>query len=418
MTGSQHAYAGLKRALELTPDAVRSAVAAAGLRERRTAGSPLVDRWLLCAEAPGAEKHVVCDAGRHDPAALAIPALVQGDPDAVLEGLAITAYAVGAGRGHVYVSGDSAAMAAALAAAVELMTERGFLGANICGSDFSLEIEVYERPAASVCTEDMALIRALEGGRADPIPRATTPWGPGLFGRPTVISSAETLARVTAVLSAGSRSPEGAAHEGAADDEGAASRPATLCYTLAGDIVRPGVVEMPVGVTLRKLVYDAGGGVAAGAEFKAVQTGGVTGGWLPATALDLSADDEHLRAAGSALGSGSLVVADSRSCAVDLVRRSYAVIDDESCGLCVICREGTMQMAEMLTDITTGRGAGGDIDLLLELARNLALTGPCDWGKAAANPLLTALTHFRDEFEAHVNEKTCPAGVCPMDGGR
>jgi NADH:ubiquinone oxidoreductase subunit F (NADH-binding) len=375
---------------------------------------------------------VVCDAGRHDPVALAMPTLVERDANAVLDGLAITAYAVGASRGHLYVSGDCAAMVESLAAALAHMRERGFLGANILGSGFSLEIEVHELPAAAVCTEDMALVRSLEGGRADPLPRATTPWGPGLFGQPTVISGAETLAQVARVLSAGLRSPEGAAADdhaaggagpvagvrGAPGDDLAASRIGTLRYTLAGDVARPGVVQMPRGVTLRELICDVGGGVAAGTEFKAVQTGGVTGGWLPASALDLPADDEHLRAAGSALGSGSLVVADSRSCAVDLARRSYAVIDDESCGLCVVCREGTMQMAEMLADIASGRAAGADIDVLLELARSLSMTGPCDWGKAAANPLLTALAHFRDEFETHIQEKTCPAGVCPVGGGR
>lgn len=393
MTGSHHEYAGLLRALQLTPEAVRHELGAADVRERRTAGSPLVDRWLLCAEAPGAEKRVVCDAGRHDPVAFAVPTLVRDAPHVVLEGLVITAYAVSAGRGHVYVSGDSAEMVASLVAALAQMRERGFLGANILGSGFSLEIEVHELPAASVCTEDVALVRALEGLRADPIPRATASWGPGLFGLPTVISSAETLARVAAVLGGG-------------------RRPTTVAYTLGGDVARTGVVEMPVGVTLRELIYDAGGGIAAGAEFKAVQTGGVTGGWLPASALDLPADDEHLRAAGSTLGSGSLVVADSRSCAVDLVRRSYAAIVGESCGLCVICREGTMQIAEILTDMATGRGAHEDIDVLLELAGNLSLTSPCDWGKTAANPLLTALAHSRDEFQTHAHEKTCPAGVC------
>lgn len=407
MTGSHHEYAGLIRALQLSPAALRAEVGAADIRERRTAGSPLADRWLLCAEAPGPEKHVVCDAGRHDPVALAVPTLVERDAYAVLEGLVITAYAVGARRGHVYVSGDCAAMVASLAAALAHMKERGFLGASILGSGFSLEIEVHELPAASVCSEDMALIRALEGGRADPIPRATTPWGPGLFGQPTVISSAETLARVAAVLGAGPGSPYAAP-----------SGLTTLRYTLAGAVIRTGVVEMPVGVTLRELIYEAGGGVDSGVDFKAVQTGGVTGGWLPATALDLPADDEHLRAAGSSLGSGSLIIVGDYSCAVDLVRRCYAVIDDESCGLCVVCREGTMQMAEILTDIATGRGADEDIDVLLDLARNLSLTGPCDWGKTAANPLLTTLAHFRDEFEAHVHEKTCPAGVCSMDGGR
>jgi NADH:ubiquinone oxidoreductase subunit F (NADH-binding) len=407
VTESPHSYAGLIRALGLTPAAVRAEVAAADIRERRTAGSPLVDRWLLCADAPGAEKHVVCDAGRHDPVAFAVPTLVEIDANAVCEGLAITAYAVGASRGHVYVSGDCAAMVASLAAALAHMAERGFLGADILGSDFSLEIEVHERPAASVCSEDMALIRALEGRRADPIPRATTAWGPGLLGQPTVISSAETLARVATVLGAGSSSPDAAA-----------SGPVTLRYTLAGAVIRTGVAEMPLGVTLRELIYEAGGGVDPGVEFKAVQTGGVTGGWLPATALGLPADDEHLRAAGSSLGSGSLIVVGGHSCAVDVVRRCYAVIADESCGLCVACREGTMQMAEILADMTTGRGADEDIDVLLDLASNLSLTGPCDWGKAAANPLLTALAHFRDEFDAHVHEKTCPAGVCSMDGGR
>jgi len=433
MTRSHHAYAGLARALELSPAAARFLVATADLRERRTAGLPLVDRWFLCAEAPGTEKYVVCDAGRHDPAALAVPTVVEGDAHAVLEGLAITAYAVGADRGHVYVSGDGAAMVASLVGALAEMHERELLGANILGSGFSLEIEVHELPAAAVCTEDMALIRALMGGRADPIPRSTTPWGPGLFGQPTVISSAETLAQVPRVLSAGLRSREGAAvgaervacgdpnagaESAAGGSESAAESLATVGYTLAGDVARPGVVQMPRGVTLRELIFDAGGGVDSGVEFKAVQTGGVTGGWLPATALDLPADDEHLRAAGSALGSGSLVVADSRSCAVDLARRSYAVIDDESCGLCVVCREGTMQMAEMLADIASGRAAGEDIDVLLELARSLSITGPCEWGKAAANPLLTALAHFRDEFQTHVQQKTCPAGVCAMDGGR
>lgn len=413
MTGSQYAFAGLKRALALTPEALRSVMAAEGLRERRAAGSPLVDRWLRCAEAPGVNKHVVCDAGRHDPVALAVPTLVQGAPHAVLEGLAITAYAVGANRGHVYLSGDAAAMVAGLDAALAVMRAGGFLGANVGASDFSLEIAVYERPAASVCTEDTALIRSLEGGRADPLPRSTAPWGPGLFGQPTVISSAETLARVAAVLSRVPRSPGGTAAAVAA-----APRPDAVSYTLAGAVARPGVAEAPAGATLRELIYDAGGGVAAGTQFKAVQTGGVTGGWLPTGALDTPADEEQLRAVGSTLGSGSLVVADSRSCAVDLVRRSYAVIDDESCGLCVVCREGTMQMAEILADIATGRAAGEDIDVLLELARNLSLTGPCDWGKGAARPLLTALTHFRDEFEIHVHEKTCPAGVCSMDGGR
>jgi NADH:ubiquinone oxidoreductase subunit F (NADH-binding) len=400
---AREGYGGFAKALKMTPEKVIEEVSRAGLRGRGGAGFSTAEKWRSFREAEGTEKYLICNAAESDPRAYTNRILLEYDPHAVLEGILIAAYATGAGHGLIYVNAEYVLALSRLKTALKQMEEHKLFGDVIQGSDFNFHIEVVERPHAFACGEETALIRSLEGKRSVPYSRPPFPAVSGFQGKPTVVNNAETLAHVSAILQKG---PEWYASYGTEQSKG------TKVLTLAGNVMRPGVVEVPMGMTLRQIIYEIGEGILEGKNFKAVQTGGPTGGWLPANALDLPFDYEHLTAAGSIMGSGSMIVADSSACAVDLAKHSLFFLQAESCGKCVFCREGTIQMAEILTDISEGRGKPHDIDLLLKLGAGMKLGALCALGRTAPNPVLTTITHFRGEYEAHIKEMRCPAGVC------
>jgi NADH:ubiquinone oxidoreductase subunit F (NADH-binding) len=316
----------------------------------------------------------------------------------------IGAYAIGATQGYIYIPAEYTLAIARLKTALEQMEDYGLLGDNILGSNFSFHIEVKEGASAFICGEETALIRSLEGKRGMPYPRPPFPATSGLMGKPTIVNNVETWADVSAILPKGA---EWYAGYGTEQSKG------TKIFALDGKVMRTGLIEVPMGITLRQIVYDIGGGIPDGKELKAAQIGGPTGGCLPASDSDIPVDYEHLTDAGSIMGSGGVIVADSDTCMVDLAKKSLSFAQAESCGECVFCREGTTQMLEILTDITEGRGKPEDLDLLLELGEGAKLGSLCALGRTAPNPVLTTIQNFREEYEAHIKRKQCPAKVCP-----
>ena len=396
-------YAGLAKALKMTSEELIDEVGKSGLRGRGGAGFPVADKWRVCRSAPGKDKYVICDAAEGDPDACAAKVLLENDPHAVLEGMVIAAYAIGAGNGIVYVNGEYTVAISRLKNAISQMEAQKFLGEGVCGSPCNFTITVFEGAGAIVAGEESALIRSLEGKRAMPQKRPLFPAVSGFLESPTLINSAETFADVSAIFLKGVDWFAGI---------GTGSK-GTKILTLAGDIARPGVVEVPMGTTIRKVI-EMGGGVAGGKKFKAVRVGGITGGWLAESYLDTTIDFESLKETGAIMGSGSLVVADSDKCTVNAAKQGLSLIETESCGKCVFCREGSMQLAEILTDITEGRAKANDVDILVEVGEGMAMNSFCNFGKTAANPVLTTIRDFRTEYEAHVKDRTCPAGVCKI----
>ena len=396
-------YSGLVRALELTPAEVIEEVGNSGLRERGGNGFPTAEKWRICRDANGTEKNVICNTVEGDPESLTARTLLKEDPDSVLEGMLIGAYATGAALGYIYIGAEHALTIARLKAAVKRMEDHGLLGDRIVGSGFSFHLEVMEGVGNLAYSEETVLISALESKQVMPFVSSPHPPISGLRGKPTIIHHVETWAHVSAILQKGA---EWYAGYGTGQSRG------TKVLTLSGDVMRPGLIEVPMGTTLRQIVYDIGGGIPDDKDLKAMQIGGPTGGYLPASSLDLSVDYECLSAAGTIMGSGSIIIINNDACIVDLAKGSLSFIQAESCGKCVFCREGTIQMAEILTDIAEGRGRAHDIDLLLELGQSLQLGSQCDLGRTASNTALTTIRYFREELEAHVKEKRCPSGVC------
>jgi NADH-quinone oxidoreductase subunit F len=396
-------YSGLERALKMTPEEIIVEVSKSGLRGRGGAGFPTGTKWRLCRDAPGKEKYIICNADEGDPGAFMDRSLLESDPHSVLEGMLIGAYAIGATYGYIYIRAEYPLAIARLRTALKQMEDYGLLGDNILGSGFSFRIGIKEGAGAFVCGEETAMIRSLEGKRGMPYPRPPFPAASGLWGKPTNINNVETWANVSAILQMGA---ENYAKYGTEKSRG------TKTFSLAGKIERTGLIEVPMGITLQEIVYGIGGGILEGKGFKAVQTGGPSGGCLPASALDLPVDYERLTAAGAIMGSGGMIVADSDTCMVDLAKYFLSFVQAESCGECVMCREGSRQMLEVLTDITEGRGKPEDIDLLLELGEAIKLGSLCALGGTCPNPVLTTIRYFRDEYEAHINKKRCPARVC------
>jgi len=396
-------YSGLVRALKMTPEEVIEEISQSGLRGRGGAGFSTATKWQACRDAPGSEKYLICNADEGDPGAFMNRSLLEGDPHSVLEGMLIGAHAIGATHGYIYVRAEYPLAVARLRTALKQAEDYGFLDDNILGSGLSFRIEIEEGAGAFVCGEETAMIRSLEGKRGWPYPRPPFPTTSGLWGKPTNINNVETWGDVSAILQKGG---EWFAGYGTENSKGAKT------FALAGKVVRTGLIEVPMGITLRQIVYDIGGGIPDGKDFKAVQTGGPSGGCLPTSALELPVDYERLTAAGSMMGSGGMIVADSETCMVDLAKYFLSFTQAESCGECVMCREGAMQMLEILTDITEGRGKPEDIDLLLELGEAIKLGSLCALGGTAPNPVLTTIKYFREEYEAHINEKRCPARVC------
>jgi NADH:ubiquinone oxidoreductase subunit F (NADH-binding)/Pyruvate/2-oxoacid:ferredoxin oxidoreductase delta subunit/(2Fe-2S) ferredoxin len=396
-------YSGLAKALKMKPEEVIEEVKRSGLRGRGGAGFPTGLKWEFCRKAPGEEKYMICNADEGDPGAFMDRSVLEGDPHAVLEGMLIAAYAIGATEGYIYCRAEYPLALERLRIALSQMRGYGLLGRNILGSDFFFDIKIKEGAGAFVCGEETALMASIEGKRGMPRPRPPFPAQSGVWGKPSNINNVETLANVSAILAEGA---DWYAQYGTERSKGAKT------FALAGKAKRTGLIEVPMGITLREIVYDVGGGIADDKRFKAAQTGGPSGGCLPAELLDLPVDYETLTQAGSIMGSGGMIVADKDTCIVDLAKFFLTFIQAESCGKCAPCRVGTRQMLSILERITEGKGEEGDIDKLQSLAETVRDGSLCALGGTAPNPVLTTIKYFRDEYEAHIKEKRCPALVC------
>jgi NADH-quinone oxidoreductase subunit F len=397
-------YAALAKALTaMTPAQVIEQVTRAGLRGRGGAGFPTGRKWELCRAQPATPKYFICNAHEGDPGVFKDRSLLGSNPHLVLEGMIIAAYAVGAREGIIYLHAEQPSVLESVQRALADACQAGFLGENILGSDFSFTVSVFEGGGAFVCGEEGALLASLEGGRGMPSPRPPFPAEQGYRGQPTAINNVETLATVPAIILHG---PEWYAALGTATSKG------TKIFCLAGRVNHPGLVEVPLGTTLREMVFGLGGGLPAGRTFKAVHVGSSSGGCLPAPFLDLPVDYESLRDVGAALGSGELLVLDEQTCMVDLARYFLQFSQAESCGKCVPCRLGTRRMLEILTRITAGRGTPADLQELEDLADLVKSTSLCGLGQTAPNPVLATLRYFREEYEEHIYLGHCRAGVC------
>lgn len=397
-------YTGLVKALELTPESIIEMIKKSGLRGRGGAGFPTGLKWESTHTAVGPEKYVVCNADEGDPGAFMDRSILESDPHSVLEGMIIAGYAVGAKEGYIYVRAEYPLAVKRLRLAIAQAREMGFLGKNILGSRFDFDIEIFQGAGAFVCGESTALVLSIEGkrGMPKPLPRPRTS-EVGLWDKPTVLNNVETFACVPPIIVKGY---DWFSSMGTERSKG------TKVFALAGKIKNTGLVEVPMGTTLRKVIFDIGGGVLGNKRFKGVQTGGPSGGCIPLNLLDLPVDYEALTQAGSIMGSGGMVVMDEDTCMVDVARYFLDFTQKESCGQCLPCKFGTKQMFEVLDDITKGKGKPEDIDLLIELSEVVARGSVCGLGQSAPNPVLTTIRYFRDEYEAHINEKRCPALVC------
>ncbi len=396
-------YSGLAQALGMTPEQVIEEVRKSGLRGRGGAGFPTGTKWEFCRRAAGTPKYLICNADEGDPGAFMDRSLLEGDPHAVLEGMLIGAHAIGASEGYIYCRAEYPLALERLDIALRQMEEYGLLGDNILGSDLSFHIKIKEGAGAFVCGEETALMASIEGKRGMPRPRPPFPAQSGLWGKPTNINNVETWANISAILQQGG---DWYSRYGTEKSRG------TKTFALAGKVNRTGLIEVPMGIPLREIIYDIGGGIVQDKAFKAVQTGGPSGGCLSSDLLDISVDYESLTAAGSIVGSGGMIVLDENSCVVDVARYFLDFTQKESCGKCVPCRVGTKQMLDILTRITQGQGEPGDIDKLLRLGQTVNQGSLCALGGTAPNPVLTTIRYFRHEYEAHINEKRCPALVC------
>jgi NADH-quinone oxidoreductase subunit F len=396
-------YEGLNRALKRPPAEVIEEIGRSGLREHGGSGLPVAEKWRLALNAPGSEKVLVCNAAEGDPDSLIARTLMEEDPHSVLEGMLIGGYATGASLGCVSIHAEYGLAISRLRTALKQAEDHGFSGNHIAGSKAGFHIEVREGTGKLACRDETFLINAIEGKQTMPFVCSPRPLLSGLEGKPTLIHQAETWARVSAVMEKGAAWYAGL---------GTGRCSGTKVLTLSGSVMHSGLIEVPMGTPLREIVYGIGGGIPDGKTLKAMQIGGPTGGYLPASFLNLPVDDEHLLDAGTLMGSGTVLVIDSDACMVDRARRALSFLGTESCGKCVFCREGTMQMAEILTDMTEGRGKPHDIELLLELGESLKLGSQCDLGRTASNPVLTLIRYFREELEAHIRERRCQTWVC------
>ncbi len=395
--------AAVKVLTEMQPQDVVGAVTKSGLRGRGGGGFPTGVKWSFAASQKCDEKYIICNADEGDPGAFMDRSTIEGDPHTVVEGMIIGGYAIGAKKGYVYIRAEYPLAIKRLEIAIAAARKAGFLGTRIFGTDWDFDIEIRLGAGAFVCGEETALIRSIEGERGMPRPRPPYPAASGLWGKPTVINNVETFANIPVVILDG---PDWFASIGTEKSKG------TKVFALAGKVCNTGLVEVPMGTTLREVVYEVGGGIRDGKAFKAVQTGGPAGGCLPASCLDTPVDYESLTAAGSMMGSGGMIVIDEDSCMVDVARFFLDFTQDESCGKCTPCREGTKRMLEILQRIVDGQGLEGDVEKLLRLGDTIKRTSLCGLGQAAPNPVISTIKHFRDEYEAHIKEKRCPAGVC------
>ena len=396
-------YQGLMNALSMPREAVIRAILDSGLRGRGGGGFPTGKKWQLAFDAAGSEKYIVCNGDEGDPGAFMDRSILEDNPLAVIEGMAIAAYAIGAGEGYFYIRAEYPVAVARINAMIAKCEELGLLGDNILGSGFSFRAHVRLGAGAFVCGEETALLNSIMGQRGTPRPRPPYPTESGLWGCPTVVNNVETLATVPFILREGVEAFTAYGTEG---------NRGTKVFCLGGKVNNVGLAEVPMGLTLRELIYDVGGGIHNGKSFKAIQTGGPSGGCLTAESLDTPIDFEHMTAAGSMMGSGGAIVMDENNCMVDVAKFYMGFICDESCGKCTPCRIGTKRMLEVLTRITEGCGTLEDLDELEALGEACRSNSLCALGQTAANPVLSTLSHFRDEYLAHIQEKQCPAAVC------
>lgn len=388
---------------EMNPEEVIREVKESGLRGRGGAGFPTGVKWELTQKAGTGEKYVVCNADEGDPGAFMDRSILEGDPHSIIEAMAIAAYAVGAGQGYIYVRAEYPLAVDRMKQAIMKAREYGLLGKNIMNTGFSFELDIRVGAGAFVCGEETALLASIEGKRGEPRMKPPFPSTAGLWGKPTLINNVETYANIPVIILKGAKW---------FSKIGTEKSKGTKVFAIAGKINNTGLVEVPMGTTLRKIIFDLGGGIPNGKRFKAAQTGGPSGGCLTEKDLDTPVDYESLRAAGSMMGSGGLIVMDEDTCMVDVARFFLEFTQDESCGKCVPCRIGTKHMLEILTRITEGKGEAGDLEMLAELAEVITSSSLCGLGQSAPNPVLSTLRNFRDEYEAHIKEKKCPAGVC------
>lgn len=397
-------YSALAKALtEMTPQGVIDVVSQSGLRGRGGAGFPTGLKWSLCAKNVGGQHYVICNADEGDPGAFMDRSVLEGDPHAVIEAMAIAGYAIGADQGYVYVRAEYPLAVERLEEAIKQAYEYGLLGKNIFGTSFSFNLEVRLGAGAFVCGEETALMASIEGERGMPRNKPPFPANQGLWKMPTIINNVETYANIPAIINYG---PEWFNRIGTEKSKG------TKVFALGGKINNTGLVEIPMGTTLREVIYDIGGGIPKGKKFKAVQTGGPSGGCLTEKDLDTPIDYDNLVALGSMMGSGGMIVMDEDNCMVDVARFFLDFTVDESCGKCTPCREGTKRMLEILDKICAGNGTMDDLNELKELANAIKDSALCGLGQTAPNPVLSTLNNFYDEYVAHVVDKRCPAGAC------
>ena len=397
-------YEALAKAVTtMSPEDVIEEIKKSGLRGRGGGGFPTGMKWQFAKASVSDKKYVICNADEGDPGAFMDRSVLEGDPHKILEGMAVCGYAIGADEGYIYVRAEYPLAIKRLRIAIEQAEAMGLLGEYIFGSGFSFKLHIKEGAGAFVCGEETALMASIEGKRGMPRPRPPFPAVAGLWGKPTNINNVETFGNVAAIITNGA---DWYAGFGTEKSKG------TKVFALTGKINNTGLAEVPMGITMREIIYDIGGGINGGKKFKAVQIGGPSGGCLPESMLDLSIDYDSLTAAGAMMGSGGLVVMDEDTCMVDVAKFFLNFTQSESCGKCTPCREGTKRMLEVLTRITEGQGREGDIELLEELARNIKETALCGLGQTAPNPVLSTLKYFRHEYEAHIKEKRCPAGAC------
>lgn len=402
---AEEGYMSLAKVItELTPEETIDLVARSGLRGRGGAGFPVAKKWQITRNVQDWPKYITCNADEGDPGAFMNRRVLEGDPHSVIEGMIIAAYAIGASHGYIYCRAEYPIAVRTLNIAIRQAREFGFLGQNIFGTDFSFDLEVRQGAGAFVCGEETALIASIEGKRGEPHPRPPFPAVKGVWSKPTNNNNVESFANIPQIILKG---PEWYASMGTAKSKG------TKTFALAGDVKHSGLIEVPLGITLRELIFDVGGGIKDDKGFKAVQIGGPMGGCLPGgDYLDLPIDYESLTSAGAMMGSGGVVVMDDETCMVDIARYFMDFTQDESCGKCVPCRVGTRRILEILNRICEGKGQDSDIATLEMLCTEIKTTSLCGLGQGAPNPVVSTLKHFRNEYEAHIYEKRCPAKVC------
>ncbi|MBP7653652.1 NADH-quinone oxidoreductase subunit NuoF, partial [Candidatus Dependentiae bacterium] len=388
---------------DMTPQDVIDEIKKSGLRGRGGGGYPTFQKWTNGSRAEGKQKYIICNADEGDPGAFMDRSTIEGDPFSVIEGMAIAGYAVGADKGFVYIRAEYPLAIKRLKNAIKLAKEKKLIGKNILDTNFSFDVELRLGAGAFVCGEETALIASIEGKRGMPRPRPPYPSIKGLFGNPTVINNVETLANVPAIILIGG---EWFSRFGIETSKG------TKVFALAGKVNNTGLIEIPMGTTLREIIFDIGGGIKDGHKFKAVQTGGPSGGCLPEQYLETPVDYDTLNKTGSIMGSGGMIVMDEHTCMVDVAKFFLDFTQNESCGKCTPCREGTKRMLEILERICNGKGEEGDIEKLERLGETIKLASLCGLGQTAPNPVLSNIKYFRDEFEEHIKEKKCRAKVC------